>query len=110
MPNRGTNCIHSAQLHNCTSDGRCVTHFPSGPSLAATFDREVIQDIGGVVSDELRGAFNAKNWLDDGMNGLGLDCWSPGRWLARYVALSATLFARLYCYLVALSVCRSLLG
>ena len=73
----GTNCIHSSQLHNCTPDGRCSTSFPSGPSLAASFDPELIQDIGAVVSTEVRAAFNHKNWIDDGMNGLGLDCWSP---------------------------------
>lgn len=73
----GTNCIHSAQMHNCTEDGRCVTSFPSGPSMAATFNTELVQKVAGVISTEVRAAFNAKNWIDDGANGVGLDCWAP---------------------------------
>ena len=64
-------------MHNCTEDGRCVTSFPSGTALAATFDPALIRQIGGVVSTEVRAAFNARNWIDDGANGIGLDCWSP---------------------------------
>ena len=65
----GTNCLHSVGAP-CTPDGRCPTNFPSGPSMAATFDREVIKGAADIVGRELRALYNlgvAK----------GLDCWGP---------------------------------
>ena len=61
---------------NCTVDGRCSVSFPSGPSQAATFDSALIQQMANVVGIETRSGWN-ENWVDDGMNGAGLDCWGP---------------------------------
>eukprot|EP00937_MAST-01D_sp_MAST-1D-sp2_P001941 g1941.t1 len=72
----GSNCIHSSMFSNCTADGRCSTSFPSGPSWAATFDRELMREMAAVVGREERAGFNAK-WVDNGHNGAGLDCWGP---------------------------------
>ena len=38
----GHNCIQAAGTLGCTTDGRCPTSFPSGPSFAATFDLSLI--------------------------------------------------------------------
>ena len=73
----GSNCIHSSMFSNCTKDGRCSTSFPSGPSFAATFDRSLIKNMAAVVGVETRAGFNMRTWLDNGMNGAGLDCWGP---------------------------------
>jgi hypothetical protein len=73
----GSNCIHASMFANCTKDGRCSTSFPSGPSWAATFDRELMQNMAIVVGEETRAAFNIGNFTDNGMNGMGLDCWGP---------------------------------
>ena len=62
---------------NCTADGRCSTSFPSGPSWAATFDRELMRDMAGVVGREMRAGFNMRSWIDNGNNGAGLECWGP---------------------------------
>jgi hypothetical protein len=40
----GTNCLHSVGAP-CTHDGHCATNFPSGPSMAATFDRALVRSI-----------------------------------------------------------------
>lgn len=73
----GSNCIHSSMSANCTKDGRCSTNFPSGPSWAATFDRELMQSMASVAGREQRAFFNLGNWTDNGQNGMGLDCWGP---------------------------------
>lgn len=73
----GSNCIHSSMSANCTKDGRCSTSFPSGPSWAATFDRDLMQGMANVVGRETRAFFNMGNFTDNGMNGMGLDCWGP---------------------------------
>merc|ERR1712195_302432 len=62
---------------NCTQAGGCSTSFPSGPSWAATFDRELMRQMAVVVSLETRAGFNLGNFTDNGLNGLGLDCWGP---------------------------------
>ncbi len=41
------------------------------------FDPATIRAVAGVVATEIRAAFNHRDWIDDGKNGLGLDCWSP---------------------------------
>mmetsp|Transcript_5670 Transcript_5670/g.10410 ORF Transcript_5670/g.10410 Transcript_5670/m.10410 type:complete len:235 (-) Transcript_5670:2095-2799(-) len=73
----GSNCIHSSMFSNCTSDGRCSTSFPSGPSMAATFDTDLIQAMAHVVGIETRAGWNMKTWVDNGKNGAGLECWGP---------------------------------
>lgn len=73
----GSNCLHSAMSANCTAAGRCSTSFPSGPSWSATFDRELMRSMAGVVGRETRAFFNMGNFTDNGKNGMGLDCWGP---------------------------------
>lgn len=73
----GSNCIHSSMFANCTSHGRCSTSFPSGPNQAATFDRSILRQLATVVGLETRAGFNLGNFTDDGLNGMGLDCWGP---------------------------------
>ena len=73
----GSNCIHSSMFSNCTADGKCSTSFPSGPSMAATFDRALMRSMAAVIGRETRAGFNAGNWTDNGANGAGLDCWGP---------------------------------
>ena len=73
----GSNCIHSAQFANCTSDGRCSTAFPSHPSWAATFDRRLARQMAAVIGRETRAGWNLGDWLDNGLHGAGLDCWGP---------------------------------
>ena len=94
----GQNCLHSALTQNCTADGRCATNFPSGPSMAATFDTDLIREAAGVISTELRAAFNAKTWTDNGANGIGLECWGPVINLNRSVG--AGCFVRFVCALL----------
>lgn len=73
----GSNCLHSAMSANCAAAGRCSTSFPSGPSWSATFDRELMRSMAGVVGRETRAFFNMGNFTDNGKNGMGLDCWGP---------------------------------
>ena len=72
----GSNCIHSSMFSNCTKDGKCSVSFPSGPNQAASFDTDLIQALANVVGIETRAGWNV-NWVDNGMNGAGLDCWGP---------------------------------
>ena len=62
----GSNCLHSAMSANCTAAGRCSTSFPSGPSWSATFDRELMRSMAGVVGRETRAFFNMGNFTDNG--------------------------------------------
>ena len=64
----GTNCLHSVGA-GCIN-GRCPTNFPSGPSMAATFDRAVMVNVSTVWGRELRALYNA------GV-AKGIDCWGP---------------------------------
>lgn len=57
--------------------GRCATSFPSDPSWAATFDRQLIRKMAAVVGRETRAGFNSKTWLDNGREGAGAECWGP---------------------------------
>jgi hypothetical protein len=85
---RGTNCIHGiSDLASCVRDSknrtRCATNFPSGPSFAATFDRDLMQAMAAAIGKELR-AFVALG--SEGIRGgsnIGLDCWGPVVNLAR---------------------------
>jgi len=65
----GTNCLHSVGAP-CTFDGHCPTNFPSGPSMAASFDRKMIADVATTVGRELRALYNVGT-------AQGLDCWGP---------------------------------
>eukprot|EP00041_Stephanoeca_diplocostata_P008138 m.117691 g.117691 ORF g.117691 m.117691 type:complete len:917 (+) comp17191_c0_seq1:436-3186(+) len=71
----GTNCLHSLNggscVRNSNNETRCPTNFPSGPSFGATFDRDLIRDMAGVIGQELRAMFH----LRKGHN--SLDCWGP---------------------------------
>jgi len=72
----GSNCLHSAMLANCTASGGCATSFPANVGFAATFDRELMQQMAIVVGEETRAGYNLK-FLDNSINGLGLTCWGP---------------------------------
>ena len=74
----GSNCIHSSMFANCTKTGRCSTSFPSGPNQAASFDRDSLRALAMVVGKETRAGFNMGNFTDNGLNGMGLDCWGTG--------------------------------
>ena len=71
----GTNCLHSVGA-GCTSDGHCPTNFPSGPSMAATFDRNLTSTMANVIGHELRALYNVAMAMD-ATHGIGLDCWGP---------------------------------
>ena len=73
----GSNCIHSSMFSNCTADGRCSTSFPSNGAWAATFDRQMMRQMAAVVGRETRAGWNEGDWLDNGLNGAGLECWGP---------------------------------
>ncbi|EOD18267.1 hypothetical protein EMIHUDRAFT_447998 [Emiliania huxleyi CCMP1516] len=73
----GSNCLHSSMFANCTTDGRCSQSFPSNTAWAATFDRRLMRQMAAVVGRETRAGWNLGSWLDDGLNGAGLDCWGP---------------------------------
>ena len=66
----GTNAIHGIDNGECTADGHCPTGFPSGPNVAATFNRELMQQMAAVMGIEMRALYNL---------GLakGLDIWGP---------------------------------
>ena len=53
----GHNSNVSTTVKTSVND-RCKTTFPSGPSIAATFDRELIRGIGAAIGRELRAYFN----------------------------------------------------
>jgi hypothetical protein len=66
----GTNAIHGIDNGACTADGRCPTGFPSGPNVASTFNRALVQRMAAVLGTEMRALYNI---------GLvrGLDIWGP---------------------------------
>ena len=43
-------------MSNCTKAGRCSTSFPSGPSWAATFDRELMRKMAVTQVEQSAGA------------------------------------------------------
>jgi|EP01046_Picozoa_sp_COSAG06_P031429 beta-glucosidase-like glycosyl hydrolase len=63
-------------LANCTASGGCATSFPANVGFAATFDRELMQQMAIVIGEETRAGYNLK-FLDNSINGLGLTCWGP---------------------------------
>jgi beta-glucosidase-like glycosyl hydrolase len=87
--NWGTNCVHSiSDAASCVQDSsnvtRCPTNFPSGPSFAATFDRELIQSMAAAIGMELRAyAALRVETADPSSTPTGLDCWGPVINLAR---------------------------
>ena len=73
----GSNCIHSSMFSNCTKSGKCSTSFPSNPNFAASFDIALMRSVAGIIGKETRAGWNEGDWLDNGYNGAGLDCWGP---------------------------------
>ena len=57
----GSNCLHASMFANCTTDGRCSTGFPSGPSWAAMWDRDAWRSMAAVVGKETRAAHPNKD-------------------------------------------------
>ena len=72
--NWGTNALHSLNQVSCVDDDsgvkRCPTNFPSGPSMAASFDTESVKLAARFIARELRALYqvNATH---------GLDIWGP---------------------------------
>ncbi|GMI18247.1 hypothetical protein TrLO_g7055 [Triparma laevis f. longispina] len=72
--NWGTNALHSLNQVSCVVDDsgvkRCPTNFPSGPSMAASFDTESVKLAARFIARELRALYqvNATH---------GLDIWGP---------------------------------
>lgn len=66
----GTNAIHGIDIGSCTAEGHCPTGFPSGPNVASTFNRGLVQQMAAVLGTEMRALYNL---------GLvrGLDIWGP---------------------------------
>jgi hypothetical protein len=87
----GSNCLHASMFANCTSDGRCSTGFPSGPSLAAMWDRELWRSMASVVGQETRAAFNLRNFTDQERMGIGLDCCAIAPLIDPHACLTAAL-------------------
>ena len=52
----GTNCLHSVGA-GCTDDGHCPTNFPSGPSMGATFNRNLTREVANVIGRGLRALY-----------------------------------------------------
>ena len=81
----GHNCMVSTSFKTCVND-RCKTTFPSGPSIAATFDRELIRGIGAAIGRELRAYFNVHARVPKRVSTrvpVGLSCWGPTIEVAR---------------------------
>ena len=74
----GTNAIHGIDNGACTSDGHCPTGFPSGPNVAATFNRGLMEAMAAAMGVEMRALYNI---------GLvkGLSIWGPVIDLVRVV-------------------------
>ncbi len=63
-------------LHGLARAG-VATVFPQAIAMAATFDEEIVKNVGDIVSTEARAKYNANHTLGD--NGIykGLTLWSP---------------------------------
>ena len=72
----GTNCIRSVQSR-CGS--KCSTHFPSPVSLGATWNADLVQQMAGYISTELRALYmeGVGENHPSGLPHVGLSCWSP---------------------------------
>jgi beta-glucosidase-like glycosyl hydrolase len=79
----GSNCIHSSMFSNCTKSGKCSTSFPSNVNFASSFDPKLMRDMAGIIGKETRAGWNEGDWLDNGYNGAGLECWGPVLNIAR---------------------------
>ena len=66
----GTNCVNKGPGYGCVGK-RCPTSFPSGPSLSATFNREIQRRVGAAIARETRAMWN----VHGGMR--GISCWGP---------------------------------
>lgn len=63
-------------LHGSARAGT-ATMFPQSIGLGATFDKELLHEVGNVVSTEARAKYNAFSKLDDRDIYKGLTIWSP---------------------------------
>lgn len=80
----GTNAIHGIDNGACTSHGHCPTEFPSGPNVAATFNRGLMEAMAAAMGGEMRALYNL---------GLvkGLSIWGPVIDLVRVLPTAASM-------------------
>eukprot|EP00943_MAST-04B_sp_MAST-4B-sp1_P003116 g3116.t1 len=76
----GHECLHgSVVLSNYLPESvakRGATVFPQPLGLAASYDKDLLLEIGRAISDESRGISNANGQTKEGYPSF-LDCWSP---------------------------------
>ncbi|HNX14613.1 MAG TPA: glycoside hydrolase family 3 C-terminal domain-containing protein [Oscillospiraceae bacterium] len=63
-------------LHGAARTGT-ATVFPQSIAMAASFDDELMETVGGVISDEVRAKYNEYRKFGDTGVYQGLTCWSP---------------------------------
>ncbi|HOP09888.1 MAG TPA: glycoside hydrolase family 3 C-terminal domain-containing protein [Oscillospiraceae bacterium] len=63
-------------LHGAARTGT-ATVFPQSIAMAASFDDELMETVGGVISDEVRAKYNQYRTFGDTEVYQGLTCWSP---------------------------------
>jgi beta-glucosidase len=66
----------SEALHGVARNGR-ATVFPQPIGLGATFDADIIKQIGDAIADEARAKFNAAQSIQNYAQYAGLTFWSP---------------------------------
>lgn len=66
----------SEALHGVARNGR-ATSFPQPIGLGATFNPQLIQQIGDAIADEARAKFNAAQAIENYAQYAGLTFWSP---------------------------------
>jgi len=66
----------SEALHGVARNGR-ATVFPQPIGLAATFDPQLVTDIGSAIADEARAKYNAAQRIGNYAQYAGLTFWSP---------------------------------
>ncbi len=63
-------------LHGAARSGT-ATVFPQSIAMAASFDDELLETVGGAISDEVRAKYNEYRKFGDTMCYQGLTCWAP---------------------------------
>ena len=86
------------------------TYFPDGPGLGASFDKELLYEVGEVVGTEARGKHNflthTTGMRDNAFNGDGITVYGPNMNLVkdpRWVGLfepGLAIFLSLLCFLI----------